>query len=57
MKVESIFKICGLMIEGSFLTVKSFPSYTGLSKNLGDVLIEILKTVPLKVFHFFRRRG
>jgi len=45
----SPFQNCGLMIDGSFQTVKSFPSFNGPFKTLGDVLIDF-KDVPKEYF-------
>src|SRR5690554_2756605 len=39
-KKLSPFQNCGLMIDGSFFTVKAYPSFNGPYKTLGDVLID-----------------
>lgn len=45
----SPFENCGLMINGTFFTVKSHPDYRGPFKTLGDVLIDFEK-VPTDFF-------
>lgn len=45
----SPFQNCGLMIDGKFLTVKSFPSYNGPYKTLGSVLVDF-EDVPEEYF-------
>jgi len=43
------------MIEGSFLTVKSFPSNTAL-QNLWEMFLIDFEDVPEEYFHFLRER-
>ncbi|MBD1262799.1 DNA (cytosine-5-)-methyltransferase [Maribacter polysiphoniae] len=45
----SPFQNCGLMIDGSYHTVKVYPSYNGPFKTLGDVLVDI-EDVPNEFF-------